>query len=125
MPYITTDEVKAKRKEIRKTFPDYKFSVRCENHSTVSVSIMEGPLALTTRGYEQVNPYYIARNYEDRPEVAKLLEAVVGIAARGKREIVYDGDYGSIPNFYVTLEVGKWNRPYKVSAEEIASRLFD
>jgi len=118
MPYITTEAVKAKRNEIKAAFPDYKFSVTCQNHSTIAVSILKGPLPLTKneRGYEQVNHFYIGDHYGDRPEVAKLLSAVQDIASRGKRELVYDSDYGSVPTFYTHLEIGKWDRPYEVTA---------
>lgn len=118
MPYISTEEVKAKRAEIRAAFPDYKFSITCQHHSSISVKILSGPLALTTneRGNEQVNHFYIADHYADRPEVAKLLQAVQDIASRGKRELVYDSDYGSVPTFYTHLEIGKWDRPYEVTA---------
>jgi hypothetical protein len=114
MPYISSEEVKAKRKEIQAAFPDYKFSVTRDGHSSICVSIMSGPLALTEnpRGHVQVNHFYIDEHYKDRPEVAALLTAVRDIAWRGQTELVYDSDYGSVPTFYIHLAIGKWDRPY-------------
>jgi hypothetical protein len=118
MPYISAEDVKAKRKEIRAAFPAYKFSVTRGNHSSINVSILSGPLALTERadGHEQVNHFYIDEHFEDHPEVAALLTAVRDIAMRGQSELVYDSDYGSVPTFYIHLAIGKWNLPYEVKA---------
>jgi hypothetical protein len=31
----------------------------------------------------------------------------------GKKEESFDGDYGSIPTFYVNLRIGDWDKPFK------------
>lgn len=102
MPYISTEEVKEKRNLLKKEFPKYKFSVRRENQSSLNVSIMQGPLDLlndTEKNYEQVNHFHIESHYADNPEKCKLLSEIYNIISSGQRELVYDGDYGSVPNF--------------------------
>lgn len=33
---------------------------------------------------------------------------------QGNGELVYDGDYGSVPNFYTTITIGEWDKPFKI-----------
>lgn len=42
------------------------------------------------------------------------------MAAEGKRELVYDSDYGSVPTFYTWLHVGAWDKPYINTAAPVA-----
>lgn len=116
MPYITKDQVAAKRKAIKAAFPNYKISIRNLNHSKVKATILAGPIALTQNenGYESVNHFYIKENYKDRPEVSKVLQGIVDILKADQTELTYDGDYGSIPTFYVGLSIGDWDKAYQV-----------
>ena len=43
MAYISTEEVAAIRKELKKELPEYKFSVTKCHHSSVTVAFMKGP----------------------------------------------------------------------------------
>ncbi|UII80026.1 LPD29 domain-containing protein [Flagellimonas sp. CMM7] len=117
MPYITTEQVKEKRILIKKALPEYKFSIRREHGTSIDISILEGPINLMDgsehRSYVQVNQFYIKDHYADRPEIAKVLQTVYQIASSEQRELVYDGDYGSVPNYYVSINIGQWNRPFK------------
>lgn len=117
MPFISSAEVKTIREELKKTFPEYKLSVTCENHSTVRVSIMEGPMEFE-EGHEQINHYYINEHYKDRPNQAEMLSKVLSVI-EGKKEVRIvsrDTDYGDWPNYYINIQVGKWDRPYKRKA---------
>ena len=117
MPYIDTDEVKAKRQEIRKALKGWKVSVSRRHHSEIAVAIMSGPFDLSMgRGHIQVNQYHMDTHYEDHPEVLAVLRQAYQIASRSQRELVYDSDYGSVPTFYVSLDIGKWDRPFEVRA---------
>ena len=29
-----------------------------------------------------------------------------------QKEVTYDYDYGSIPNYYLNMRIGKWDKPY-------------
>jgi hypothetical protein len=46
MPYISTDETKLIRNNLKKKFPEFKFSVTTEHHSTLRIVILSGPLEL-------------------------------------------------------------------------------
>ena len=117
MPYITKEQVAEKRAAIRKAFPDFKISVQGKDYVAIQISIMEGPIQLTenTEGYQQVNRYYIKEHYKESPEVEKILSGIMEIADRGNGTQFVDGDYGAVPEFYVNLSIGKWDKPYKVT----------
>lgn len=122
MPYITTEDVKARRKAIKAALPEYKLSVTKDGHSGILVAFMAGPLTMTDNddGYCQVNHYYIGEHYADRPEVAEVLQKAYEIAKAGQRITQNDADYGAIPNFYVNIHIGKWDRPYQVTQKKAA-----
>ena len=118
MPYITSETVKDKRNQIKKAFPKFKFSITKEHYSGINVAILEAPFNMLTeeniRGHEQVNHYCIERHYEDYPKIKKVLMKIYDIMSEGRRIISEDGDYGSIPNFYTNLSIGKWDKPFKI-----------
>ena len=41
-------------------------------------------------------------------------------AKAGQRITQNDADYGAIPNFYVNIHIGKWDRPYQVTQKKAA-----
>ena len=116
MSYISVEQVAAKRKAIKEAFPNYKISVRNCNHSKIQATILAGPIALTNNpnGYENVNHFYIKDNYRDRPETAQVLQGIIDILKEDQSELTYDGDYGSIPTFYVGISIGDWDKSYQV-----------
>jgi hypothetical protein len=119
MPYITNEEVKAIRQALKKNFPEFKFSVRKEDHSGVIVALMKGPLNFPFERngecYEQINHYYIEEHYKEYPEVAEKLQAIYECCQKvhPQTEKHYDCDYGSIPNYYFSLHVGKYNKSFE------------
>ena len=116
MPYISKEEITRKRKAIRAALPGFKVSVRNMHHSGIQVTLQEGPITMPVgeRGYEQVNHFYYREHYADRPDVVRVLDRIMTIAANDQKEAFYDGDYGSVPNFYVRLSIGEWDRTYVV-----------
>lgn len=119
MPYLSTEHAKRIRDNVKKAFPEFKFSIRKEHHSSIVVSILSGPIELITKDiytnrYEQVNHYYIKEHYKDFPEIKDMLLKLYKIINEGNYTENVDGDYGAIPSFYVNIEIGKWNKPYEV-----------
>jgi len=113
MPYLSTEEVKKIRQEIKSTFPEFKFSIRTRNYSTVCVNVKSGPIDFGT-DYRQVNHFHIEKHYEDQPEVRDFLLKLHEIMDRGNYIESVDGDYGNIPSFYTSLTIGSWDNPYQV-----------
>lgn len=114
MPYITTERVKEVRNQLKKEFPKIKFSVTREHYSGIRIVVRSAPFNMLTNGknYEQVNEFYIKENYKDNPLVRDTLLRIKEIANTGNGELVYDSDYGSVPRFYVWINIGEFDRPF-------------
>jgi len=121
MPYITKEQVTAKRKALKEALPEYKLSITTEHYSGIKVVIMRGPSMLHGTTYEQLNPYIDYReerwdrDLEKRvsyPEYADLMEIIMPILNEGKGASTEDSDYGMIPDYYTWVHIGKWDKPY-------------
>ena len=122
MPYITKDQVKAKRAALKAALPAYKLSVTTEHYSGIKVAIMAGPTDFGTE-YQQLNPYINYREerynsstgeWESNPHIQDVLDIVMPILNEGKGEGFEDSDYGHIPDYYTWVHIGKWDKPYQV-----------
>ena len=137
MPYISSTETKEIKKALKAHFPRYRFSVTKEHHTGVAVSILSGPIDFfeevnleatrfgasiwdaeglkrdRERGYHQVNHFYIEDHWlgEARDTLALIYRTITDTKPR--KIICEDGDYGSIPNYYISINIGKWNKPYE------------
>ena len=122
MPYITKDQVKAKRAALKAALPAYKLSVTTEHYSGIKVAIMAGPTDFGTE-YTQLNPYIDYREerynsstgeYDSNPNIQDILDIVMPILNEGKGEGFEDSDYGHVPDYYTWVHIGKWDKPYQV-----------
>lgn len=114
MPYIEKEKVAEMRKAIRKALPQYKISVSCSDHCSVNVAIMEGPIEFDMKDGRYINPYHY-HNQEDE-NLVKIVDVIFAEMDKvvQKCTMYEDGDYGSIPNYYRGVSVGKFDRPYVV-----------
>lgn len=113
MPYINAETVKTIRTNLKKALPGYKLSVTCQNHSTVCVNIMAGPMKMS-EGHFQVNHFWYKEHHQDDKKFVKLIDTImktINSVKPGEVE-VEDSDYGSVPNYYKRISVGQWNKPY-------------
>lgn len=113
MPYINAEEVKKIRQSLKEALPKFKFSVVKDGYSAVRIAIMQGPVAFGAND-RQVNQYHY-RNHDYTPEQMKVLDKIMEAISNAHPRVIEseDADYGSIPNYYLTLSIGKWNKPYK------------
>jgi hypothetical protein len=138
MAYISAEDVKAIRNELKQAFPNWKFGVRKGSGSlSVEVAVMQGNIDfiedycakdmdvvqadyVRKSGTLQVNPYWIDTHWGHAPEAAKVLTKINEIMhnapgrAGGKK--FYDNsdamtDYFDTA-FYTHLNIGQWNKPY-------------
>ena len=141
MAYISTEEVKHIRNALKAEMPEYKFSVTKDGHYGVRIAFMEGKawkphtsidrytgegVVWTGEGYHQLNHKWAVDFYGE--ENGKIIEKVVKIAKTaplGKGGLNSDGwydksdamtDYFDIA-FYIWVNIGKWDKPYKVVPE--------
>ncbi len=112
MPHIRIEEVKAIREKLKATFPKVKFSLTREHFSSVRCSIMESPFEFE-KNHMPINHHamWMTDHHKGKPYLSFLL-AVAAILTEKKETESFDSDYGSIPNYYVTMQVGQWNKPH-------------
>ena len=120
MPYISKDQVKAKREALKKALPEFQLSITTENYSGIKVVIQRGPVNFGTE-YMQLNPYIDYREerwnselneYVSRPEIADVMERIMPILNEGMGEGFEDSDYGHVPDYYTWVHIGAWDKPY-------------
>ena len=119
MPYITTEEVREIRTKIKKEFPSkngWKFSITNRHHMEVAVKILKGKIEFDRNcSHGQINHFWIDENYADNPEARDFLNRLLEIIREVKPEHIVDEnpDYGNIPNYYITIQYGNWDKPYE------------
>lgn len=127
MAYINATEVKAIRETLKETFPKFKWSVRKSTggHS-VDVTIKSGPTDFSDcfthgEGYCQVNQYWTSNYGEHKGFFDKVFEIIkTAPMVKGVGRGWYDNSDSMIDYFdtayYMHMEVGSWNQPYKQTA---------
>jgi len=118
------------RTQLKKDFPECKFSVQIERYSmgqSLHIYLMESPFKVSTdpdfKGYRQLNWYFPD---ESESELKRILEQtkitpqlyyIMGEVHSLVNSYNYDDSDGMIDyfdtNFYMHLNVGKWDKPYK------------
>lgn len=123
MAYITKEDVKAIRLELKAAFPKMKFAVRKEHYTSVCVSILKGPASLDSLlvGNEHrnmgLNHFYPGNYGEHKGLVEKISEIMHNAPGRAGGTVYFDEsdsmtDYFHTA-FYVNMEIGKWNKPFE------------
>lgn len=117
MSYISPKEITTNiRKELKAQFPTFKFSVTRRNYNSISIAILKGDVDFGTE-YSDVNHFWVKRDWEG--QALKVLSKIVSICMSDNYITSEDSDYGSIPNYYVNLSIGKWDKPYENTSQEV------
>jgi hypothetical protein len=123
MAYISADDVKAIRTELKQAFPNWKFGVRKGSGSlSVDVSILQGTVDFSENlhnGYTQVNQYWINDHWtslEARVALNKINEIMHNAPGRAGGRVYFDEsdamtDYFHTA-FYTHLSIGQCNKNY-------------
>jgi hypothetical protein len=120
MAYISAEDVKAIRTELKQNFPSWKFSVRKGSGSlSVDVTILQGDAAFEGHTCQQVNQYWIAdhwKNDYDREVLTRINEIMHNAPGRAGGKVFFDEsdamtDYFHTA-FYTHLSIGAWNKNY-------------
>jgi hypothetical protein len=120
MAYITAEDVKAIRTELKQEFPKWKFSVRKGSGSlSVDVTILQGTANFEGKAHAQVNQYWIKShwtNAEDQRVLERINEIMHNAPGRAGGRVFFDHsdaqtDYFHTA-FYTHLSIGSWDRPY-------------
>jgi hypothetical protein len=132
MAYLNAQDVQAIRKELKETFPKFKFGVRKGAGSlSVTVAVKAGPTDFSSlfkdeysqkRRYAQINGYHLG-NYGEHTEFFTRVQEIIKTApSRGegfrKGEGWYDRSDAMTDYFdtayYIDINVGAWDKPYEV-----------
>lgn len=135
---LLTEITKTIRAELKRQFPDCKFSVRVENGIAITVSLMTAPaspfeMLVTVNGHEhsgeyaQLNHYHIKQDafrkhwisngYYLTEQAVGMLNVVIEISnCENWDNSDLMTDYFDV-NYYFHLEIGKWNRPFVVKGK--------
>ncbi len=127
MAYISKERVKEIRTQLKKEFPELRLSVRTRHHSTVEITIKEGPYDFFNmhneenwenkpKDYVQVNEYYIKDNWTGKAK--DILLRIKDVAVKGsynRNAADLYADYCDF-TFYVSISIGEWDSYYKLTA---------
>lgn len=119
MAFITKSEVSEIRKELKKVFPEVKFSVTGANSSKVTVAVMSSPLDFS----EFEKPYVSNINYRDLEgkknqkffdKILNIIHTAPGNSEGGqewfdKSDSMTDYFHTA---FYIDISIGKWDKAY-------------
>lgn len=104
MPYIDAEQVRTIRNALKAKLPNVKFSIRKQHCSSVSITVLKSNVHFDTN--HSVNPYHFENH--DYTEYQKIfIKDILDTVqkAHPKKIISEDGDYGSIPNYYLNLSI--------------------
>ena len=129
MAYISAQDVKAIRDELKATFPKFKFGVRKGySGSSVDVTIKQGPVDFADvfkaerSAYAQINEYHLDFYGKYEAFFEQVLTIIKTAPANAGGRAWFDKsdaqtDYFSIA-YYIHLNVGDWNAPYACTKEK-------
>lgn len=127
MAYINAEQVKQIRESLKKEFPEIKFSVRGENHSSVYVSILKSPYDFSDLPHYRQDSYTNVNQFRV-PDCThrRLLEKILKVIKTGSDRKWFDKsdsmtDY-FYTAFYIHLYVGHWEKGYEMMPWEEAKK---
>ena len=135
MAFINKEEVKVIRNDLKKEFPEMKFSVRMRHHSSVNVTILKAPYDFELNGkvYRSINEYHfltdkghfnehrmefetankwVAPLSDEHKEIIKKVFAVITKTHWDKSDI--QSDYFNCA-FYYNLSIGSFEKTFTVA----------
>ena len=112
MPYISSETVKLMRNKIKKSYPGFKFSITRRDAMAVCVVVLQGNIDFKDI-VTKINGGFTRTAYDSNGKkmIADIEVIIDGVEP--EKEITFDGDYGSIPNYYTDIAIGDYERPYK------------
>ena len=115
MAYFSQEMKKARAPKIKEILKKYgmKGTLGVNHHSTFVLRLTEGPIDFGG-DYVQVNHFHIDRFYEGKARdfLTEVKEAMM-VGNHDNSDIMTD--YFDV-GWYVSIDAGKWNKPYKLTA---------
>ena len=128
MAYVSQEMKKELAVGIKAVLKKYgcKGNIGVRNHMSLYVDVMEGPIDFDFshgEGYSQVNTYWINDHYKG---IAKQFLNELLAEMKGKNYFCNDDiqtDY-FCRSHYTDINIGKWNKPYKLDIENMGSSML-
>jgi len=115
MAYMSQEKKKQLAPGIKAVLKEYgmKGSIAVDNYSSLVVNLREGPIDFGGDRI-QVNPYWVREHYEGKARdfLTKLVKAM-NVGNHDNSDIMTD--YFDV-GWYIVINVGRWDKPYKVTA---------
>jgi hypothetical protein len=123
MAYISANDVKAIRQELKAEFPDFRFGARKGSGSlSVDVTIKSGPTDFSDifthgTGHAQINHYHLGNYGEHQTMLAKVNEIMHNAPGRADPDRKFFDHSDAMTDyfhtaFYTHLQIGSWDTPY-------------
>lgn len=114
MAFISTENVKIIRNNLKKKFPKVKFSVRCENYSTVSISILKSGMF---ENFNNSESHVYMHDFDDRKEFTKIEQLfLTRVRVIAENNEWYDRSDSMTDYFdtayYIKIQIGKYDKDY-------------
>ena len=128
MAYVSQEMKKELSVGIKRVLKKYgmKANIGVKNHMSLYVDVMSGPINFDFshgEGYSQVNTYWIDDHYKG---IAKQFLNELLAEMKGKN--YYNNDNAKFDYFdrshYTDINIGKWNKPYKLDIENMGSSML-
>lgn len=105
-------------------YPDCKFSVTRKNYNSITVALMEAPFEAIAEGASSSGHVSFARS-RCTLEANKILSDIetFGNSYNYDHSDAYTDYFDK--NFYLWLEIGKWNKPFAINTARKRSRTKD
>lgn len=122
MAYISQEQ-KAKIAALLKPImpKGWKYSLSIHNHSSLTLTIASAPVDLPKVLYGEsakqasVNPYHFDHQFKDKSYVDLFKKIVAALNLDNYDRSDIQTDYFDVGH-YVTLQFGRWDKPFKVTA---------
>lgn len=125
MAYITAEKSREIRKNLKKAFPGWKFSVRNDKHTALRVNILTADIDFISIHLEKneaeytkrpnsisINHFWIDRHWEHNQKARDALNKINEICNEGNHDNSdIMTDYFDV-GWYFTLSVGRWDTPF-------------
>ena len=145
MAFINKEDVKAIRNELKKQYPNIKFSVRKDHHSSVQITLVsgdvdfyDGSLDFFDRysqkiqpfpGSAQINQYHTHYYGIHKPLFDNIYEICKTAPINGngyhKNKGWFDDSDAMTDYFhtayYINISVGAWNKNYETTNQKVAA----
>jgi hypothetical protein len=130
MSYISQETKKEISTNLKTILAKYKIkaSLAVEHHSLVSLNIYSSPIDFignynkvagqryANQHFEPVKDYFTVNHFWYKEQfdgiALECLTEIINVLNRKNGVFVEDSDYGIVPDYYIHVNIGKWNKPY-------------